>query len=150
MKKAILFVVMTGFLTGCPNREEIKNMQEDILNKKTTAMKFLSAQDYSLESLLKIQEYFFNFSEKVHLIKVEEEARKNIQKMMKKKGGVSEFCRNFVMPLKYWQPLEQYCSSGTFYKCSPEIREYRNTLQKLKQLAGPELIGSLNSDPACN
>lgn len=150
MKKIISFVLLLGFLTGCPSKEEIKNMQEGISEKKETAIKFLNAKDYSLEGLLKIQEYFFDFSEKVHLIKVEAEAQKSVQKLIKSKGGPAEFCKNFVLPLRYWQPLETYCSSGPFYKCSPEIKEYKNTLAKLKELAGADLAQLLNKETSCN
>lgn len=150
MKKIMLSILLLGFLTGCPSQEEVKNMQEGISEKKETAIKFLNAKDYSLEGLLKIQEYFFDFSEKIHLVKVEDEAQKNVQKLIKKKGGPAEFCKNFVLPLRYWEPLEAYCSSGPFYKCSPEIKEYKNTLTKLKELAGKDLAQLLNSEPSCN
>lgn len=149
MKKLIIPVLFLGFLTGCPSKEEVKNMQEGISERKEIAIKFLDANDYSLEGLLKIQDYFFDFSEKVHLIMVEGEAQKNVQKMIKKKGGAKEFCKNFILPIKYWEPLEAYCVNGTFYKCSPEIKEYKNTLAKLKEVIGSESTKALNNESSC-
>lgn len=150
MKRLILSGLILGLLTGCPSKEEINNMQEGILERKEIAIKFLDAKDYSLEGLLKIQDYFFDFSEKVHLIKVEPDALKNVQKMIKKKNGAKEFCKNFILPINYWEPLEMYCSNGSFYKCSPEIKEYKNTLATLKELIGAESSVALNNEPTCN
>ena len=149
MKRLILSVLFLGFLTGCPSQEEVKNMQQGISERKEVAIKFLDAKDYSLEGLLKVQDYFFDFSEKVHLIKVEADAQKNVQKMIKKKGGAKAFCKDFILPVKYWEPLEAYCSNGTFYKCSPEIKEYKNTLAKLKELIGTASAKALNNESSC-
>lgn len=149
MKKIILGLVSLLALTACPNQDEIKNMTDTLVEKRDTAIKFLDAKDYSLDGLLKIQEYFFDFSEKVHLIKIESEAQKNIQQLIKKKG-VKSFCETFVLPTKYWEPLQHYCSNGAFYKCSPEIKEYKNTLTVLRDLAGANYKAALSNEPACN
>lgn len=149
MKKLITAIVCLGFLTGCPNKEEVKDMMESLTAKRTEAIKLLSAQDYSLEGLLKTQEYFFDFSERVHLMKVDEDALKNIQRLIKNTGAKA-FCEAFVVPTSYWTPLEDYCAKGTFYKCSPEIKEYKNSLQLLKELAGPENSATLNQESVCN
>lgn len=150
MKKLILPLLFLGFLTACPSKEEVQQMQDGVSNQKQIAISFLEAKDYSLEGLLKIQNYFFDFSEKVHLIIVEPEARKNMQRMIKKKGGAAEFCTSFILPMIYWESLEAYCSSGAFYKCSPEIREYKNTLEKLKLIIKDETDKDLNSVSQCN
>lgn len=150
MKKLILPILFLGFLTACPSKEEVKQMQDEVSNQKQIAIRFLDARDYSLEGLLKIQDYFFDFSEKVHLIIVEPEARKNMQKMIKTKGGAAEFCKSFILPLRYWESLESYCSSGSFYKCSPEIKEYKNTLEKLKVIIKDESDKDLNTVSQCN
>ena len=146
--KIILILVGLTVLTGCPSEEEVKKIENTILDKKVTALKFLDAKDYSLEGLLKIQDYFFDFSEKVHLMKVEPETQKNIRRLIKSKG-VKEFCKNFVIPIKSWESLEQYCSDGSFYKCSPEIKEYKNTSEQFKKLIGTELAKSIDSEPSC-
>jgi len=124
-------------------------MTESLSERKKIAIQFMEAKDYSLEGLLKIQEYFFDFSEKVHLIKVEPEAQKNIQQMIKKQG-VKAFCETFVLPTRYWEPLQSYCSAGSFYKCSPEIKEYKNTLALLKDFAGSNYKSALEKEATCN
>lgn len=149
MKKLILSAMSIAILTACPSKEEVRKMQDSIALKKQTAIQLLEKKDYSLEGLLKIQEYFFDFSEKTHLIKVEAEAQKELQKLIKKKGGAKEFCESYVLPLKYWQPLEAYCSNGFFYKCSPEINEYKNILSKLKEFLGAETKKLLESEATC-
>lgn len=149
MKRLILSVLFLGFLAGCPSQEEVKNMQDGISERKNVAIQFIEARDYSLDGLLKIQDYFFDFSEKVHLISVEADVQKNVQKMIKREGGAKEFCKNFILPVKYWESLETYCANGIFYKCSPEIKEYKNTLAKLKELIGTESVKALNNESSC-
>lgn len=146
--KLVLTALCLIFLSGCPNEEEVKKIEDSILDKKVVAVKFLDSKDYSLDGLLKIQDYFFDFSEKVHLMKVEPETQKNIQRLIKKKGA-KEFCKNFVIPIKSWEPLEQYCSDSSFYKCSPEIKEYKNTFEQFKKLIGTDLAKSIDSEVSC-
>lgn len=149
MKKIIFSVLILGFLTACPSADEIKHMTEELKTKKTEAMKVLSDQDFSLNGLLIVQSYFFEFSEKVHLVMIDEGSNKNVQKMLKK-AGAKVFCEDYVFPLIQWEALENYCQSGDFYKCSPEIKEYRNALTKFKELMGPENKADLNSEATCN
>lgn len=149
MKKIFLTLTSLILLTGCPKEEEIKNMEEGIADKKAEAIKTIQNKNYSLEGLLKAQEYFFDFSEKVHLMIVEPESTKNIQTLITKKG-INNFCTTFILPISTWQSLEDYCSNGQFYKCSPEIKEYSNTINKFKELIGPKLAQSFASEPACN
>lgn len=148
MKKILIAIACLSFLTACPNKQEIENMTEGIAEKKSEAIKIIDSNDFSTEGLMKAQNYFFDFGEKVHLIKVEEQAQQNVQKMIKKKG-TKVFCDEFVLPLAKWQILENYCSSGQFYKCSPDIKEYSNTLNKLKELVGKDIALLMNNESSC-
>lgn len=150
MKNILILFFLTALLTGCPDQEEVKQIQADISQKKEVAVKYLQAKDFSIEGLLIIQDYFFEFSEIVHLITSEEEALKNVQTLIKKKGGAKTFCSNFMMPIRYWESLELYCTRGSFYKCSPEIKVYKNTLEKFNEHIGAASVKLLNNEPACH
>lgn len=151
MKKQFgLLVVLSSMmflLTACPKESEVREMMADHIQKRNAAVVVLSQQDYSLDGLLKAQDYFFSLSERVHMMIVDEEGRKNIRRLIKKQGAKS-FCANFIISTAYWSPLEAYCSSSATYKCSPEIREYKNTLKKLRELAG-DYQEDLASEPGC-
>lgn len=149
MKKFLFLIPVLLLLTGCPDKEEIKNATEDLKEKRADAIKVIEATNYNLEGLLKTQDYFFSFAERVHLMRAEEEAKKLIKSMVKDLG-VKGFCEAFIMPTPIWKGLEEYCSSGTFYKCSPEIKEYKIILEKFKEIAGDELNQRFKSEASCN
>lgn len=148
MKNVISLLVALFALTGCPKEEEIQDMQDGIAEKRTEAVNIIQARDYSLEGLLKVQAYFFDFSEKVHLMIIEPDTARNIQRLIEKEG-IQDFCSGFIVPLSIWRQLESYCSSGPFYKCSPEINEYNNTLSKFKELIGSESARLFENEEAC-
>lgn len=148
MKKIFLAIALLSVLTACPSKQEIENMTEGIAEKKSEAIKAIDSNDFSTEGLMTAQNYFFDFGEKVHLIKVEEKAQQNVQKMINKQGAKA-FCEEFVLPVAKWQILQNYCSSGQFYKCSPDIKEYSNTLNKLKELVGKDIALLLNNESSC-
>ncbi len=149
MTKIIISILFLGLLTACPSADEIKHMSEELKVKKAEAVKVLLAQDYSLQGLLIVQSYFFEFSERVHLVITDEGSKKNVQKMLQSEKAKA-FCENYVLPLNQWESLERYCQDGHFYKCSPEIKEYPHTLAKFKELMGPDSAVDLASEPACN
>ncbi len=135
MNKLFFIIPCLLLLTGCPKEKEVKDMESEIYELKRAAVDVIQNKDFSLDGLLKAHDYFFNFSEKVHLLIVEPDAAKQIRSLIKKKGNAG-FCSSFVMPTSTWMELDTYCSSGAFYKCSPEIKEYGNTLIKLKEILG--------------
>lgn len=149
MRNLIYAVLAIVFLTGCPKKEEIQKMQNDLSEKKGKATEAIETRNFSLEGLLEAQDYFFSFSERVHLLIVEEKGVSDMKKLIKSKG-IKSFCTTFVMPVSQWQPLETYCSAGQLYKCSPEIKEYANTVEKLKELLGTSFANSFSSEPTCN
>lgn len=149
MKKLFIALSAIFFLTACPKEKEVKEMEDEITQKKADAVKAIQGRDYSLDGLLKAQDYFFNFSEKVHLMIVEPEGAKNVQKLISKRG-MKNFCSTFVMPVPTWRTLEDYCAAGQPYKCSPEIKEYENTLNKFKELIGTKLAQAFSNESTCN
>ncbi len=149
MKKLVFAILPLLLLTACPKEKEVTAMMDELSDKRAEAIKAIDKQTWDLDGLLIAHDYFFNFSERVHLLKEEPEAVKNIQKYVKK-NGAKTFCESFVMPLATWQTLETYCSSGAFYKCSPEIQEYANTRQKMLDLLGTDTVKVLNKETTCN
>jgi len=148
--KMILFLIPLIFIfAGCPNQKEIKDSMNDLKEKKTAAISAMSAQDYSIDGLLKIHDYFFNFAEKVNLMMGEENSSKMIQSFIDE-FGMKNFCESFIISTSIWQSLEVYCSNRSFYKCSPEIKEYRSFLLKFKEIAGQTLNQKFNAEPSCN
>lgn len=148
MTKIILAFGLLFLLTACPSEKEIQQMTDDLKKERSTAISLINAQDYSLDSLLKIQDYFFNFGEKVHLMSADPESQTNIKRMIKKLGARST-CEAFVVPTKIWEVLNRFCGADEIYRCSPEIKEYKNILVKFKKLSG-EYKNSLDSESACN
>lgn len=149
MKKLVFAILPLLLLTACPKEKEVAAMMDELSTKRAEAIEAVETQSWDLDSLLIAHDYFFNFSERVHLLKEEPEAVKNIQKYLKK-NGAKAFCESFVVPLAVWQTLETYCTGGSFYKCSPEIQEYANTRQKMLDLLGGESAKTLSKEPACN
>lgn len=145
MRKIILSCFILFFLTGCPNENEVNNMLEGLSEKKTQAVNSLQKKDYSLDGLLIMQDYFFDFSEKVHLLKIEPEAQKNLLYLIQE-NGLKSVCSSFVIPLDMWKVLNRFCTVGSYYRCSPEMKEYQNTLKIFKETIGPQLL----QEPSCN
>ncbi len=147
MKKFLFIIPILFVLAGC--KKEIQDSMDDLKVKRTGAINVIESRDFSIEGLLKAHDYFFAFAEKVHLMTAEEKATKMIQSFVKD-FGVKGFCESFILPTSIWQILEEHCSNGSFYKCSPEIKEYRNFLLKFKEMAGTELNKKFNSESSCN
>ena len=146
MKKIILSLTAMFVLTACPSEEEVMDMTEGLSSKKSEAVKVIDSNDWKTESLLTAQNYFFDFSEKVILMKEESKAKENIKLLIKEKG-VAKFCSDFIVPIGTWQKLESYCKNGESYKCSPEMKEYQNTLNQFLELAN--IKNQFNKESAC-
>ncbi|MEK6555831.1 MAG: hypothetical protein AABZ31_11350 [Bdellovibrionota bacterium] len=149
MKKFIVIFILPILLTGCLKEAEIKNEIAIFTAKKEAALRVLSNQDYSLEGLLTAQDYFFVFSERVHMMKADPQGLAGIKKMLSKQG-VASFCETYAIPLTLWTKLETFCTNGPFYKCSPEIKEYRNTLAKMKELLTSDKNNKFDLTNSCN
>lgn len=146
MKNLLISLFAIFFLTACPSEEEVIDMTEGLAQNKNEAVKVIDAERFSTDDLLLAQNYFFDFSEKVVLMKEESKAKENI-KLLIKNNGLSKFCGEFVVPEATWQKLETFCASGETYKCSPEIKEYQNTLNQFLELA--EIQKQFNKESAC-
>ena len=68
MNKLIILAIALVALTGCPKKNEIKDMVNDLKERKGKAEEIIEVGDFSTQNLLLVQEYFFDFSEKVHLM----------------------------------------------------------------------------------
>lgn len=149
MKNLVLSLICLLMLTGCPNEKEIKETTEGLLQKKTEAMKVISSRDFSLEGLLSAQDYFFDLSEKVHLMKEDEKVKNGIKKMIKSNGS-SSFCTDFILPIRVWQELNNHCQSAGINKCSIDMMEYQAVLVKFYDLIGNDLANSVKNNENCN
>jgi len=148
MRKIFLPLMMV-FLSGCPNEKEVKEMVDDITDKRQQAANVITSQDFSLEGLLKAQDYFFDFSEKVHLMKEDPKSLESIKTLIRK-GGIRNFCEKFIVSVQLWQTLERYCSSSSVYKCSPDIRAYQETQMRFLGYIGTELHQQFQKEPSCH
>lgn len=147
--KKIIITILALFLTACPNESEIKKMTEDSKNKRQEAYNLISLQDFSTDNLLIIQNYFFDFSEKVHLMKEDSNSLESIKGLIKK-NGFKHFCEKFIIPVQQWQILENYCNSSNIYKCSPDIQSYKDTVDKFLELLGKDLKSRFQKEATCN
>lgn len=138
MKKIFLPLVMIFLISGCLNEREVKEITEDLSQKKREAVAIIIARDLSTENLLKAQEYFFSFGEKVHLLKEDPKALERVKSLIKNKK-MKEFCDRVVMPLRTWNLLEDFCKSAQPYRCSPDIKAYKDSLDRFLELVGPDL-----------
>src|SRR4030067_3701928 len=108
MKNIFILLVAATALTGCPKESDVKDMVEGLQEKKSKAEELILSNSYSTENLLIMQEYFFDFSEKVHLLKAEEKASESVKKMVKKLGQ-KKFCQDFFISKDAWAMINQYC-----------------------------------------
>lgn len=148
MKKIFILLAATIALTGCPKESEVREMVDGLKEKKVKSEELIAAKNFSTENLLVIQDYFFNFTEKVHLMQVEEKATEGILKMIKK-SGVKQFCGDFVISKEAWLKLNEYCTQGAYYACSAEIKEFPFVVEKFKNALGSNFESSANSVKEC-
>lgn len=153
MKKKLLstlFGILFGFfLSGCPSEKEIKEITNETTERKVSALIIINNNDYNLDGLLKVQDYFFDFTEKVHLIKEDDRALEKIKKMIQK-DGVKTFCEKFIIPVRIWTNLENHCHSSEPYKCSLDIKTYPNTQNTFLELIGDALSSQFQKESSCN
>lgn len=149
MRKFIFLIPIVLLFTGCLDQKEVQDTMDDLKVKKTAAINSIETRNFSLEGLLSIHDYFFSFGEKVHLMKAEEKAAKMIDSFIKD-FGVKGFCEAFIMPTSIWKKLEEHCSNNSFYKCSPEIKDYAFILDKFKAIIGSENQKRIQSERLCN
>jgi len=150
MNKLIILAIAMVALTGCPKKNEIKDMVNDLRERKTKAEEIIASGDFSTNNLLLVQEYFFDFSEKVHLMTVEDKAIDNVAKMVKK-SGVKQFCADFFIAKESWLKLNQFCDRGDYYACSFEMKEFPAIAEKLKSALGSNFeVSSKNIEECFN
>lgn len=149
MRVQFLVLPLAFLLMGCPSKDEIKKMQLDLSNKRQVATDVITAGSFDLTSLMKAQEYFFAFAERVQLIRTEPEALKYVENLLGKKGGAKDFCLRFVLQMETWKVLNTYCQGGSFYRCSPEMREYAMVLRSLTDALSKESQKALVQEGTC-
>lgn len=149
MNKLLMLFMGVLFLTGCPNEKEIKETTEVLEHKKNMAQEVINSKDFSLDGLLKAHDYFFDFNEKILLMKEDENVRKNIKLFIKNKG-IKSFCRKFIIQIKTWETIDSFCQNENGYKCSIDIKEYPNTQKKFLELIGPDTAKLFSNEKECN
>lgn len=147
MKKIILVFAGLFLLTACPSAEEINRMLAEMSRKKARATAVIRAKDFSTEGLLSAQGYFFDFGERVHLMKTDEKARGNVRALVSRTGA-AEFCASYVLPIRSWRTLQAYCGKESDFRCSPDMIDYQRTYNRFLSLIGAELAAELRT--RCN
>lgn len=148
MKNFILLSLAVLALTGCPKEKEIKEMVNELKEQRIEAQSLIESNKFSTTELLNIHEYFFNFAEKVHMIKVDSDAVKDIQKMVGK-VGVEKFCSDFVIPKELWSKVNEHCKDGDFYSCTDEMKEFPMVIEVFKKSLGEKLESNMNATKSC-
>ena len=126
------WILLFAFLaSACSRQDEVKESLLELEMQKSEAVALISAQNWSLESLMKIQNYFFAFSEKTYLLLAEPEAVKKLKDTVKGERA-KDFCQKYVVPVDLWQQLQRHCEGEDgIYRCSPDIDSYQSVLNGL-------------------
>ncbi len=148
MNKIFVLIIALVALTGCPKKNEIKEMVNDLRERKIKAEEIIAERNFSTSNLLLVQEYFFDFSEKVHLMTVEDKAIDNVAKMVNK-SGAKQFCTDFFIAKESWLALNQFCDKGDYYACSFEMQEFPVIAEKLKSALGSNFQMSSKNIEEC-
>lgn len=148
MKKLILALSSLFFLTACPSQEEIRAMLEETAARKAKAARVIAAKNFSTDGLLIAQAYFFDFAERVHLMKKDETYLSGIQKLIDM-TGVAQFCTTYVISPSRWRTLQKYCGTEADLRCSPEMLDYRKAYLQFLSLIGPEYSQRLAQETQC-
>lgn len=145
MRHLILLSVF-AFLVSC-KKEEIKLMADDMIAKRAAVEQVVQSGNYSVDNLLLAQAYFFNFAEKIHVIKADPEILNGVEDLIGKMPA--QFCANFLLSRQFWSALDQNCRRGEIYICSVEMRDFPAIIQKFKGMLGSNLQSVLDTEPAC-
>lgn len=147
--KSFILLICSLILVGCGGKEkDAKLVLEGVKEKKSIASEVIRKQDFSTENLLLAQEYFFDFSEKLHLLSVDTDSLKGLKSLMDKMGANS-FCTTFILSSEDWNTLDRYCNSGSSYRCSYEMRDYKKLLEKFSVLIGTDYKAKLATERDC-
>jgi hypothetical protein len=143
MKNILLIVFVLNFTLGCLDESETKTQMAyeltGLAEKKSRAEELINKKDFSLEALLSMQEYFFDITEKIYLLKMTPEAEKPLQILVQREG-IKSFCGSYILPSQHWQNLNRICIAGSYYLCSPEIKNYLSTMSVLNKMLGSDLL----------
>ena len=148
MTKFIFLFIATLLLAGCLKNNEVKEMVNDLKDQKKMAQDLIVANKFTTDDRLLIHEYFFNFAEKVHLMKADVEAAKEVQKIVAK-AKIENFCDDFVLAKEHWAKLNEYCQQDDFYACTDEMKEFPMIMQVFKKLMGEKLEAAANKTKSC-
>jgi hypothetical protein len=126
----------------------MKQMMDDLKSKRIQAKEKIQSRNFSTENLLLIQDYFFEFSERVHLLKVDPKSAEWIEKVIKKQG-IKSFCLNLILTMENWYTLNNYCTDGGAYRCSYEMKDYPKVVEKFYSLLSSKDRAAVRNEPAC-
>lgn len=148
MKNIFILVIAAITLTGCPKESEVRDMVDGLQEKNAKAEALIASQNFTTENLLLIHEYFFDFAEKVHLLRSEDKASERVAKMAKK-SGTNKFCQDFFISKATWEKLNQFCDQGDYYACSSEIKEFPFIAEQFKKVLGASFEASTVNVKEC-
>lgn len=143
MKKIFLMALAVLVLTGCDEEKRQQSFINGLKERKNKAEEITRAGNYSTEKLLVIQEYFFDFAEKVHMMKEDAQLTEGVKALISK--DIKAFCDNYLLKKSDWLRLDAYCQSGDNYICSFEMRDYNKIGEKFGALVGPDINNKIKA-----
>lgn len=149
MRKLILLGLAALVLTGCDEEKRQLNFIGGLKERKAKAEEVIQAGSYSTDKLLLAQDYFFDFAEKVHMMKDDASTADSVKALVQKMGA-KQFCADFLLAKASWKRLNDSCSRGSVYTCSFEIREFEKITEQFKVILGEEVKGSIEREPFCD
>lgn len=147
MMRSLYILAIALLLAACKEETRQESFTLGLKEKKAKAEALIRSKEFSTENLLTIQEYFFEFSQRVHLLKDDSETKEGIKTLLNK-SGAKDFCNNFVLKESLWKSLDEYCNSGEFYLCSFEIASFQKITGQFKFLLGDASM-KLNQQSGC-
>lgn len=147
--KYLFIISLSLLLTACPDEKEVKESIDYLKKSRIESEKLITKGDFSTEKLLIIQEYFFNISEKLQLLKDDPAGLSRFQTYVKQQS-VETFCSNFFINAEKYQELVGFCESSGTFSCSYEMRFYPQTIESIKKILETTLKIKLSKKSRCS
>lgn len=143
MRRLFLLSLAALAITGCDGEKRQQSFINGLSERKAKAEEVIRAGQYSTDKLLVVQEYFFDFAEKVHMMRDDANVAEGVKAFVSK-VGYSKFCADFLLPKSSWKRLNDHCSGESVYACSFEIREFQRISEQFKNLLGDEIKNGIS------
>lgn len=147
MKRIILLLLPLLILSAC-DEEDLRVSAEQLKQNRGIAAQVIASRDFSTQGLLDAHEYFFDFYEKVEMMKSDGVWLKGFQSYAKS-SGIASLCRDFLLERGLWNNLDKFCRTGGVYRCSIEMMNFPQLVKDFKLLLGKDFEAQVAAEPAC-